>query len=429
MRNTRRMAMLGVAIVATGALFAGTAAAEPGAGVTADQAGGTANATAMQLKLFGTELLGSSSSAEVRGAAANASPLAKATVSELLTPAFALDPLTAEVTSRAGGPVEVKPDTCSLQDLEDLPFIVGLKAACGYATADLTDAGGHAKGLGGELLLEPSISELLSTIQLQGPANQVEQGVIDGLNQIVAPLAGNPIGDLANDTVATVDDVLKKVLNLDATVRIAIAPALSEVTQDANCTVARAHAQGVRVELLPLLPGGDINNLLPDDLAANEPLITIIVGEAQAAKTACNDGSAATSESQSAIVKIVFGSTALTDALGISGEDKAIEIGAGQRVCILEGTPLESCVDVATAGVDANGNPYANGVNLDLLKGVNGGIGLTTAGVNSAAAPLLPAVQLPADLPRTGGNAALPLVGGGLLCLAAVTRRFAFGRR
>ena len=428
MRKTRRLALMGVAIVATGALFAGTAAAETSdSGVTADQAGGTATASALKVNLFGTDLAGSDATAKVFGATDNPSPVAQGTVSELLTPAFTLEPLDATTTARGASATDA-PDACLGEDLEAAPGIVGFKATCGTATSALTDAGGSAKSIGGELLLEPSISELLSTIQLQDPANQVEQGVIDGLNQIVGPLAGNPLGDLAGDAVSTVDQVLKGVLNLDTTVRIAIAPAYANVVQTAESTTSTAHAQGLRIDILPLDAGGDLQNLLPDDLNPSEPLVSIIVGDAFATKTAYNDGKDATAEAQSAIVKIIFGSSALTDALGISGSDNAIEVGAGQHVCVLP-PPLESCVDVATAGVDANGNPYANGVSLALLKGVNGGILLGTSSVNAAAAPLLPKVQVPVELPRTGGNAALPLVGGGLLCLAAVTRRLAFGRK
>jgi hypothetical protein len=424
MRNSRRLATIGIAIVATGALFAGTAAAE----VTAEQAGGTATASALKISLLGTDITGSTASAQVFGAADNPAPHANADVTGLLTPAFAPDPLSVTETARNHTTAQT-PETCNLEELEQLPVIVGSKATCGTVTASLADIGGNSRALSGEYLLEPSISELLKTIQLQGPANDAEQGVIDGLNQIVQPLTGNPVGDLANDAVQTLDDVLKKVLNLDATVRVAIAPALAEVTQTAGETTAHAHAQGIRIEVLPLLPGGDINNLLPADLVANEPLITIIVGEAEVTKSIKNDGSPATATAESAIAKIVFGSSALTDALGISGPDNAIVVGAGQQACILEGTPLESCVAVATAGVDAQGNPYANGVNISLLKGVQGGIGLDTAGVTATGDPLLPRIELPRDLPRTGGNAALPLLGGGLLCLAAVTRRLAFGRR
>jgi hypothetical protein len=428
MRKTRRLAMIGIAIVATGALFAGTAAADTAnSGVTAEQAGGTATASALKITLFGTELTGSDVTAKVFGAADNPAPNAQATVGEILTPAFTLDPLDATTTAR-GATTSDTPDKCLGDDLEAVPGIVGLKISCGTATSKLdgTD-GGESHGLGGELLLEPSISELLGTIQLQDPANQVEQGVIDGLNQLIAPLAGNPIGDLANEATQTVDQVLKGVLNLDTTVRVAIAPARADVVQTAEGTTSTAHAQGVRVDLLPLDVGGDINNLLPSDLAPSEPLVSIIIGDAFATKSVHNNGSDATSDAQSSLVKIVFGSSALTDALGLSA--KPIEIGAGQHVCILEGTPLESCVDVATAGVDANGNPFANGVSLALLKGVNGGIGLGTSSVTSGAAALLPKLALPADLPRTGGNPALPLIGGGLLCLAAVTRRLAFGRK
>ncbi|MCU1488358.1 MAG: hypothetical protein JWN67_5104, partial [Actinomycetia bacterium] len=40
-----------------------------------------------------------------------------------------------------------------------------------------------------------------------------------------------------------------------------------------------------------------------------------------------------------------------------------------------------------------------------------------------------PAAPAGGDLPRTGGNATLPIIGGALLVLAVATRRLAFARR
>jgi LPXTG-motif cell wall-anchored protein len=87
-------------------------------------------------------------------------------------------------------------------------------------------------------------------------------------------------------------------------------------------------------------------------------------------------------------------------------------------------------VTVATAGVDANGNPYATSTSLALFKGVNGGIDLATGGVTSGSAgSLAPVVAAAPDLPRTGGNSNIAIAGGGLLALAVLVRRVLIGRR
>jgi hypothetical protein len=89
---------------------------------------------------------------------------------------------------------------------------------------------------------------------------------------------------------------------------------------------------------------------------------------------------------------------------------------------------------VANAGVDAQGNPFADSTSVQIFKGVNGGIDLATGragtGGELTAAPGAPAAAEPAGtLPRTGGDATLPIVGGVLLALAVATRRLALGRR
>src|SRR5687768_4963196 len=103
MRNTRRIATLGVAVIATGALIGGTAAAQvapPPGGFE-----GTANAEALTITVAGQTIATSGVSALVNGA-----PLSKATAAEVLTPVFTLDELIAETTN---GVVEQKPETCT----------------------------------------------------------------------------------------------------------------------------------------------------------------------------------------------------------------------------------------------------------------------------------------------------------------------------
>src|SRR2546421_109716 len=108
MRNTRRLASIGIAIIATGALFAGTA--------------GAANSK------------------------------------------------------------------CTGSDLTPVPGIVRSDITCGAAAASLDPTyGGKSRALGAEAVLEPSVNNLLSTIQLvgpngTGPANDAEKQIADGLN-------------------------------------------------------------------------------------------------------------------------------------------------------------------------------------------------------------------------------------------------------
>ena len=156
--------------------------------------------------------------------------------------------------------------------------------------------------------------------------------------------------------------------------------------------------------------------------------MTITLGNAEAVSTYNRVTQAKTETHNAGLATIEFGSTALTDALGLSAQPITVPLGASQ--CILVDTPLETCVNVATAGVDADGNPYATSSSIELFKGVSGGVVLGTGGVTSgsAGAPAV-AEALPAgDLPRTGGNPALPVIGAGLLALAVLSRRILIGR-
>jgi hypothetical protein len=281
------------------------------------------------------------------------------------------------------------------------------------------------------------VADVLGTIQLQQPLQQGTGQLLDALNPLVEGLTGTPIGQLVDSTDQTVEDVLGKVLALKATARVVIAPALAEVTAAGDKVTAHARSQGIRIELLPADGAGATNNLLPGDLASNEPLVTITIGSAEATKVISKTGaSEGTADSKAPLVTVSFGTNALVDALGLPSN--TIEVGGGQSFCIpgLVGTPLETCISVAAASVDANGNPTAGATTVQLFKGVNGGIDLATGRAASTgaaaqvAAPAAPAAAEPAgDLPRTGGNAMLPIIGGGLLALAAFTRRLAFGRR
>jgi hypothetical protein len=172
-----------------------------------------------------------------------------------------------------------------------------------------------------------------------------------------------------------------------------------------------------------------VNGLLPDDLVPGKPLITITVGDARAVSTYNRiTGAKGKPEASASAVTIELGSVKLAERLGLA--NTKIEVAPGVEQCVLTGTPLETCVTVATAGTDADGNPFATSTSIALFKGLNGGIDLSTGGVTSGAAGALPAA-LPAatpDLPRTGGNPTVAIMGAGVLALAVLIRRVIISR-
>jgi hypothetical protein len=428
MRTTSKITALGLAVLAASGLLAGQAGAET-ATAAADSFGARAHAEAMTISIAGTKITGSAADALLDQA-----PLGKATVSELLVPGLAES--TIEALADAANPAGeiVKPQSCLLDELEAIPGIRRVDIACPEAAARLDGALPYARGLGAELVVEPSVSGVLDTLGLTEPVTgATDQVFADVIGPVVEALTGTPLEQVVDPAVSTVQDVLGDALTLDSTARIVIAPALAEVTSTADLVTARAHSQGIRIELLPVNEVGATNGLLPEDLEVGEPLITITIGEAIAEKSYSRvSGKGLDPTASASAVKITFGSNALTEALGVPS---TIEVPVATEQCLLTGTPLEICVSVASAGADADGNPYATSTAVSLFRGLEGGgIDLSTGGVTAgstgqaAVAPAAPAAAPEGSLPRTGGPEALPVLGAGLLSAAVLLRRSLLGR-
>ena len=106
-------------------------------------------------------------------------------------------------------------------------------------------------------------------------------------------------------------------------------------------------------------------------------------------------------------------------------------VAAGQDMALFAGTPLASRIAVGSArdvtatrdGVSVSGKK-AEGLTLQLLTTVMGGVDLMAAGVEATAGSVAPVarvarvVEAPAQLPRTGGGTG-PAALGGLLLLGA----------
>lgn len=443
MRNLRRFVTLGLSVVVAGALIGGVASsqeADTGGNATVETYFGLANSDALVITALGETITGSTTTA--RGVS---DPTAAATATEVLLGPVFTGAASVDIAG-AGASAEQTADGCPLTELEAIPGVGRVSVTCPSARASITDAGlPSSRGLGAEVALDASISEVLATLGLQDTlAGTTDMVFEDAINPLVESLTGNPVGDLAQDTTDTVQDVLGDILTLQTTARVVVAPSLSEVTTTDESVTAFAQAQGLRIELLPLDNSldGSTGGLLPDDLLPGEPLVTITVGNAEA-RSAYNrvTGTVEEPSSSASLLTVEFGTNALTETLGIDGEPIIDIANLNQSFCVLGGTPLETCVIVAESGTDADGGAFADGLTVQLFKGLgetgagagDGGVqialGRVGTGITGEPARDVPVINPPVELPRTGAAPILPLVGAGLLVAALGARRIAMSRR
>lgn len=289
------------------------------------------------------------------------------------------------------------PEACSalLTLLLDLPSIqVTLETVQDALTAAL-------EGLD---LIEISIGGSTGTVdlsatQLVAQAGTLAAGVelpslgalLDAIEIIVADL----IGDLVEQTAGSIGESFEDLI-----------PAVEAVLQ-------------------PVLDA----LMLPDLLTATDPLLSIDVLPSSATATLDRANGSVVTSGEAVVVEVTL-SEAFAALLG--EESTRITVPGGESQTILEDTPLESTIAVADVsaltrdvqGVATTGT-RAVGADLDLLTGVNGGIGLTidaaeasVGGTTTAATPHDDGGQLP----TTGGGLAL----AGLLAIGAAA---AFRRR
>jgi hypothetical protein len=253
---------------------------------------------------------------------------------------------------------------------------------------------------------------------------------------------------------------VEDVLGLATTVRLAVAPAVADVTSTADAITAHARAEGLRIELLPVNDPGKFDGIL-QDLSVGDPLLTIIVSEAEGSQT-YQRGAAAPDPAvaDSSFVKIKIGPglpildeqvIPLLQDLGL-GDVLAAATGAVQSIpglssaeiaadgreivikgpgvfTLLEGTPLETTV--VLSGVDTTTGFSATGAKVHALKGVNSGILASLsdiAGGNAGDVEVLQKVEVPRELARTGATPWIPLAGMVLLGLAIGSRRLVVAR-
>ena len=381
----------------------------------------TAAARGLDLNLFGTHVtIGQSSAVVSTPSSAKASGAGVALVSGTVS--------TSEVTQPDQTQAPAKACVLSLP----VASLLNLNLACGESRVDTHNASPTAFGsgsvasadIGGGTLLQPVLDLLQSLLNALLPVVDQTVGTVVNalgptLGNILGPLAGN-LGLGSNSTVAPVStlvssllDAVKKATSL---VGIKLGDSTAQAVTTGTAVTATANAAGAQIDLLPGVALG------------GAPLLSIIVGQAKSVSTYDRGTAQSTPSFDAAVARVRLGLPLL------GGGVTDIPIQLNQPLTLLAGTPLESTItlgggrttkDPATGSVAS----YADGVSIQLLKGLNGGIGLELAHAETGAggqARLVSQQQIVQPVPalaKTGNDAWLPMAGAGLLLAALGIRR------
>jgi hypothetical protein len=332
------------------------------------------------------------------------------------------------------------PQACGTDQLEpvlsNVASVLTLGAGCGSAAVQVVSGLPVAHGEGTVANIDVDAQTVLS---------QLPYGdVVEGLEPLLGGI--DAIADLTGvelDLDSTVSEVLTA-LGAVRTLEVRLGTSTSDVTTVGDKVTSTATAAGGTISILPL---GAIGQ---------KPVAEIVIGSAQASAVYDRVSGTSAPAFDPAIVTIRI-NTPTTDALGeltgislqeisISPMDLVNLPAAAacdedaKSVCILKGTPLETRITVASGHTvtnpDGSVGAVADGVAVHALRNIGsvipqleGGVLLelahVEAGVGGQPAQVVQITppDLPRELPRTGGFAVLPLLGGTGLAAAILGRR------
>lgn len=380
----------------------------PASADTPEVFAGTAGARALNLGLLGINVtLGSSN------ALADSTPSAKANGAGLLLAPTS----TSSAEANGANASQTPPKACAL----NIPLVPVLTLAAACSQSGATTTNGSPTATSEATVADLDLQALQLLLDLLDPILDALAPVIDGVvGQVtgaLTPLLGgllDPLlGSLGLDLSSPVASLRAALLDVTSLIRVSVGDTTSKVTTSAGTVSSVATAEGGRIDVLPGLT------------VAGGPLLSIVLGSAKA--TAEYDRSSGKSTPS-------FDPALLT--LSVLGLNVPVALGA--PLVLFPGTVLESSISLGAGRTVTNPDgtvaAVADGVSLQLLKGLSGGIVLELAHAEAAAGggvakittqSSTPPVQQVKELARTGGlEPWLPL--GGLLLLAAyLTRRVA----
>jgi hypothetical protein len=385
---------------------------------------GSAAAEALKLDLFGTNLTLGSTSAE-----ADTTPEAKATGSGVA--------LITSTTSTANATTDNPTSTPAKQCGLNLPLtgLLNLALACSQSAGSVTNSAPTASSAAN--IADIDVGVLNTVLQVLQPilnaltpmANQILGNVLTTVTGVLGPLGTtvtNLLGNLGISTSQPVSSLITALEKATTLLSVHVGDSTAAVTTSSDTVVATSMAQGATISVLPGLTVG------------GGPLLSITVGQASTTSTYARGTGVSTGSFDPAILTV--------NLLGTT-----IHVGLGSPITLFAGTPLESTISLGagttTHGPNGSITETADGVSLDLLKGLNGGISLALADATSTvggtpavlapqivttttAAPVTTTTVAPHLLATTGADEAplLP-IGFVLLLLGYLTRRKWLTRR
>jgi hypothetical protein len=425
MRTVQRLGAIALSALVTTAVLALPASAQTGAAQTVETRPesfiATAAARGLDLNLFGTKVTIGQASALI-----NSTPLARASGAGVVLAPGTVSSSEVTAANQSAAP----PKACVL----NLPVatLLAVELACGESRVDTGAAGPQAFGKGSVAgvdvaalnALDPVV-QLLQTLlaQLLPVVDQTVGSVITSLPAIgglVGSLAGT-LGLGSTSNVAPVSSLVSSLLDgvkrATGLVDISLGESIAQGVTTASAVTATATAAGAQIDLLPGLTVG------------GTPLLSIIVGQAKSVSTFDRGTAKSTPTFDAAVARVHLGAL-------LGGVDLPIQLGA--PLTLLAGTPLETTISLGAGRTVTDPNTgavasYADGVSIQLLKGLNGGIGLELAHAETGAggqARLVSQQQVVTpvvpSLAKTGNDPWLPLAGAGLLMAALGIRRRVF---
>jgi hypothetical protein len=356
MRHLYRGGLFALLVTMTAALAAGPATAD-----TAEAFQGTAAAQALHISVLGKDA--TFGVADVNGA------------STLKAVASAAGQLLAQATSSSAS---VSKDDTSVADPTSglrcgagqlpapLDTVLSLNLVCSSVKADIVKGAPHAFGQGSVATIGLNANTVLKQLN---DTLHVGQTLSDTLQPVVKAVNDATGGSLNIDPASTLQQVIDGLLTTQ-TLAVKLGVSNSELTTVAGNLTSTSRAQGGEIDILPVAVLG-------------EPLATITVGSAQTRAAYDRVKGLATATADPSLVKVHFAPT-----LGLP----EVNVAPGQTVTILQGTPLESTIIVADGSTDISGSSakaVADGVSLQLFKGLNLGSGTAAAAATPEAAVVL----------------------------------------
>lgn len=424
MTRVRRFGSMAVAVLilsAASAIPAGAQSSQTVTTVTAPEIYvAEALAKALDLRVLGTDLTVGATTARV-----DSSPSATAQGAGVAL----LAGTTAKAAVSGSQGVDDPPAACVL----NLPLgVLNVATACGDAKALVGAAGPSASANGGVASIDLNLALLDSLLdQLLTLVGQTINAATAPLLAILGNLLNPLLGALNLQPTSLVDELIAGLKRATGVLRITVGTSTSDTVTTTEAVTAAATAHGGRIDVLPGLTLG------------GAPLLSIIIGSAQASVAVTRPAPGASATRATAVPK--FDPAIVTVRLGLpllGGNITEIPVRLGQPLRLLEGTPLASTISLgageAKVGADGIATATADGVSLSLLEGLGGGVQLRLAhakvsgGGTSAQITTRqltpPQVQPPAQLARTGGTPVLPMAGFGLILLALAVRRAVLAR-